>query len=160
MSAKVVVCNLLSHFWSDDVEASNLSEDLHDDVTVGHSTVDHEPLELGLGVKGHSLDDGTGLEGIRFQYGTGNVRRVGVLGETWSGKVKPKSAVVESERLTNESTSGTGVPVWGQQSGERSDEVQASGVLLLGGEGVHFMGLLDETHRVTKPLDGGARDSD
>ena len=80
----------LSHLGADDGEAADVGEDLHDLVAVGHAAVDHEVLEVRLGVELHALEDRAGLEGVRLERRERDVRGGGVGRQTCSD-VRPIS---------------------------------------------------------------------
>jgi hypothetical protein len=61
---------------------------------------------------------------------------------------------------TNDGTGSTVVPVWCEETGEGSDEVDTTGVLDAGSEVANFRSILNQADRIAEPLDGATGDSD
>jgi hypothetical protein len=75
----------LSHFRSDDAESTDIGQDFHGQVAVGHATVDLQVLEIGSRVAPHALDDSTSLESVGLESCASNVGGIGILRHAYGG---------------------------------------------------------------------------
>ena len=58
--------HILSHLGADDIEASNVGENLHGKVAVGHSTINLEVLQVSSRIELHAFDNSASLESVSF----------------------------------------------------------------------------------------------
>ena len=65
--------NVLSHLGTDDAKPSNVSQYTHCEITICHPAIDLELFQVRPRVQFHALDDGTGLESVRFKGCTRNM---------------------------------------------------------------------------------------
>lgn len=74
--------HLLPHLRPDDIEATDIRQNLHTYIPVRHPAIDHQMLQIGLRVQLHAVNNGSCLERISLDGSAGDVCWRGVGGQT------------------------------------------------------------------------------
>ena len=117
-----------------DVHAQHVGLDLHAQVVIGDTAVDLQHLKAHTGIGFHRVHHIAALVADRLQRRAGHVR-VGV---------EPRQA--------HDRAAGIGSPVWGEQPGERRNEIHPAVVGDLAGQRFALRGAADDAQLVAQPL--------